>query len=49
VNPVSYQSAVRIPPATIRTSGRFLRAALPALSLALVILGIAWLNPRAIS
>jgi ribose transport system permease protein len=31
------------------TSGRFLRAALPASSLALVILGIAWLNPRAIS
>src|SRR6201988_5095668 len=29
--------------------GRFLRAALPALSLTLVILGIAWLNPRAMS
>ena len=28
---------------------RMLRAALPALSLALVLLGIAWLNPRAIS
>jgi ribose transport system permease protein len=28
---------------------RFLRAALPSLSLALVILGIAWLNPRAMS
>jgi ribose transport system permease protein len=33
----------------IGTPGRFLRAALPALSLALVILGIGWLNPRAIS
>jgi ribose transport system permease protein len=40
---------LRIAPVTIRTPGRFLRAALPALSLALVILGIAWLNPRAIS
>jgi ribose transport system permease protein len=49
VNPVSYQSTVRIPSAMIGTPGRFLRAALPALSLALVILGIAWLNPRAIS
>jgi ribose transport system permease protein len=28
---------------------RFLRAALPSISLALVLLGIAWLNPRAIS
>jgi ribose transport system permease protein len=49
VNPVSYQSTARIPSAMIGTPGRFLRAALPALSLALVILGIAWLNPRAIS
>jgi ribose transport system permease protein len=30
-------------------SRRFLRAALPGISLALVIAGIAWLNPRAIS
>jgi ribose transport system permease protein len=49
VNPVSYESALRIPPVSIRAPGRFLRAALPALSLALVFLGIAWLNPRAIS
>ena len=49
MNPVSYQSTARIPSAMIGTPGRFLRAALPALSLALVILGIAWLNPRAIS
>jgi len=49
VNSGSYQSTARIPSAAIRTPGRFLRAALPALSLALVILGIAWLNPRAIS
>ena len=32
-----------------RPTLRFLRAALPSLSLALVILGIAWLNPRAMS
>ena len=42
-------SAVRIPWATGQTPRRFLRAALPAISLALVILGIAWLNQRAIS
>ena len=35
--------------ASSRPSLRFLRAALPSLSLALVILGIAWLNPRAMS
>src|SRR6266481_2349976 len=40
--------AVRIPP-TVNTPRRFLRAVLPALSFALVLLGIAWLNPRAIS
>ena len=37
-------------PGTMRTSlPRLLRALLPALSLALVVIGIAWLNPRAIS
>ena len=41
--------AVRIPRATVNTPRRFLRAALPALSFALVLLGIAWLNPRAMS
>src|SRR5258705_6924596 len=40
--------AVRIPP-TVNTPRRFLRAVVPALSFALVILGIAWLNQRAIS
>lgn len=49
MNPVSCESTVRIPSTMIGTPGRFLRAALPALSLALVILSIAWLNPRAIS
>jgi ribose transport system permease protein len=42
-------SAEKIPWATGQTPRRFLRAALPALSLALVILGIGWLNQRAIS
>jgi ribose transport system permease protein len=42
-------SAVQIALAGSRTPRRFLRAVLPALSLALVILGIAWLNPRAMS
>src|SRR5271165_5084703 len=42
-------SAVRVPWATGQTPRRFLRAALPAISLALVVLGIAWLNQRAIS
>jgi ribose transport system permease protein len=41
--------ATGIPSAAARTRRRLLRAALPALSLMLVILGIAWLNPRAIS
>src|SRR5258708_3156812 len=41
--------AVRIRPPTVNTPRRFLRAVLPALSFALVLLGIAWLNPRAMS
>ena len=41
--------AVRIPWIATQTPRRFLRAVLPALSLALVIVGIAWLNPRAMS
>ncbi|MBV8176686.1 MAG: ABC transporter permease [Verrucomicrobia bacterium] len=49
MNSVSGASAVRIPWVGARTPRRILRAILPALSLALVILGIAWLNPRAIS
>jgi ribose transport system permease protein len=43
--------AVAVPPANASGAEwrRRLRAALPALSLALVIAAIAWLNPRAIS
>lgn len=37
------------PLARINPSRRFLRAMLPGLSLALVLAGIAWMNPRAIS
>ena len=39
----------RTRPLGVLTSGRTLRALLPALSLALVLIAIAWLNPRAIS
>src|SRR3981081_1665874 len=46
---VNGAGAVRIPLAAFKAPRRFLRAALPALSFALVLLGIAWLNPRAIS
>ncbi len=46
---VPASSAVRIPWTAGQTSRRFLRAALPAISLALVIVGIASLNQRAIS
>jgi ribose transport system permease protein len=41
--------AVQMPLAAFNTPRRFLRAILPALSFALVLLGIAWLNPRAMS
>src|SRR5205823_8038521 len=40
---------VRLPTAGRITPRRLLRALLPALSLALILIGIAWLNPRAIS
>ncbi|MBV9671675.1 MAG: ABC transporter permease [Verrucomicrobia bacterium] len=43
------RSAMRMPWAVGRTSRRILRGALPGISLALVMLGIAWLNQRAIS
>ena len=46
---VSGTSTERIPLTTSQTPRRFLRAALPAISLALVVLGIAWLNQRAMS
>jgi ribose transport system permease protein len=42
-------SAVRISWIATQRPRRFLRAVLPALSLALVIVAIAWLNPRAMS
>ena len=42
-------SAVANPLTSINASRRFLRAILPGLSLALVLAGIAWMNPRAIS
>ena len=45
----SAASAARVAPARSDRRRRVLRAALPAMSLALVLLGIAWLNPRAIS
>lgn len=41
--------AVRNPLGRIDVSRRFLRAILPGLSLVLVLAGIAWINPRAIS
>src|SRR5579885_2320528 len=41
--------ARRLPLAGGAAVRRLLRALLPALSLALVLMGIAWLNPRAIS
>ena len=47
MNPVSVQDATYSP--TFRWPRRFLRAALPALSLVLVMAGIAWLNPRAVT
>jgi ribose transport system permease protein len=46
---VSAASAARVTLGRIRVPRRLLRAALPGLSLALVILGIAELNPRAVS
>jgi ribose transport system permease protein len=42
-------TAVRAEVAGISATRRFLRAILPALSLALVLAGVAWLNPRAMS
>jgi ribose transport system permease protein len=49
VSPGSSANIVQVTKSGSRPTLRFLRAALPSLSLALVILGIAWLNPRAIS
>jgi ribose transport system permease protein len=49
MTPATGASAERIAWATGQTPRRFLRAALPALSLAFVLLGIAWFNQRAMS
>jgi ribose transport system permease protein len=49
VSPGSSANIVQVTKSGSRPTLRFLRAALPSLSLALVIIGIAWLNPRAIS
>ncbi|MDQ0395484.1 ribose transport system permease protein [Labrys monachus] len=45
----SVEQRVRVPALGRMTPGRMLRALLPALSLSLVLIAIAWLNPRAIS
>jgi ribose transport system permease protein len=49
INPVSTANPLLIALGTSQNRRRLLRAALPGLSLALVVLGIALLNPRAIS
>ena len=49
MSPGSSANVVQVVKSGSRPTLRFLRAALPSLSLALVILGIAWLNPRAMS
>src|SRR6266481_6548691 len=41
--------SAHLPTVAGMTSWRLLRALLPALSLTLILIGIAWLNPRAIS
>src|ERR1700752_1019579 len=49
MTPAGGASAIRAEEAGISATRRFLRAILPALSLALVLSGVAWLNPRAMS
>src|SRR5246500_3471353 len=49
MTPAGSASAIRAEVTGISASRRFLRAILPALSLALVLAGVAWLNPRAMS
>jgi ribose transport system permease protein len=49
MTPAGGASAIRAEVAGISATRRFLRAILPALSLALVLAGVAWLNPRAMS
>src|SRR5689334_15125728 len=45
----SIPASTRLPAVGEIAPRRWLRALLPALSLALILIGIAWLNPRAIS
>ena len=49
VSPGSSANVAKAATKGSRSSLRFLRTALPSLSLALVLLGIGWLNPRAMS
>ena len=49
MTPAGSASAIRAAVTGISVTRRFLRAILPALSLALVLAGVAWLNPRAMS
>ena len=49
MTPVSSANVVGTAKSGSRSTLQFLRTALPSIALALVILGIAWLNPRAIS
>jgi ribose transport system permease protein len=49
VNPGAAANVGKIAKDRSRSSLRFLRVALPSISLAFVVLGIGWLNPRAIS
>jgi ribose transport system permease protein len=49
MTPAGSASAIRAEVTGISGTRRFLRAILPALSLALVLAGVAWLNPRAMS
>ena len=49
MTPAGGASAIRADVAGISATRRFLRAILPALFLALVLAGVAWLNPRAMS
>jgi ribose transport system permease protein len=49
MTPAGSAGAIRAEVAGISATRRFLRAILPALSLALVLAGVAWLNPRAMS
>jgi ribose transport system permease protein len=49
MTPAGSASAIRAEVTGISATRRFLRAILPALSLALVVAGVAWMNPRAMS